>query len=530
MKKLILLLFVCAVFSHAEAQQTKTFEINPFGDDKIDCCIPRNTFVKFRISHVNIFKLEGYALAKNVDIDFASPADAFFPAKPSAPADDAAPIADKAAGNDPQAKIAFVIQGFQQDLDKARKAFSLLERNKQRGESDETVRQMQEAIRKQEAVIKKLQEEIDELKKKQAIIDAAKDDFITYYQLLRNGMQKIQRFLKLEAQLDSMLKDDLVRDVDVLKENAALYVESVYGSRLPSACLATLNTTLDDIANNFLLLKKAYEEMNPEQSDSTDFSLEKKSGDAVISMKGKLAKKMTMLYEKEFSYMEKLVNQVIEPDKNGDVFNKAKAGILLYNRIKNESFIAFSQTQQAVGDSLIITPGLADKNKKETLLFNPVIIHTTGGLKVNFSTGYLLSFIGNDKYSEYTDASGQKGVIQQKRNTVTHAIGALAHVYPRRCGSVTPGLTAGVSLTASGDAGFYLGASALFLERNRLAITAGISEVKVDRIDTGNLGAETASGSGKFPYLNTANTAPVYNSIYRTAFFIGITYNIFSGK
>lgn len=170
-----------------------------------------------------------------------------------------------------------------------------------------------------------------------------------------------------------------------------------------------------------------------------------------------------------------------------------------------------------------ITPSLKDNSGKVVKEFNKITLRARGGIKVNFSTGYLLSFIGDENYAYYTQSDSVKGITKQAKNQITHAIGALCHVYKRICRDFTISGSAGLSITNDGTVGFYTGLSGLFTEKNRLAFTVGASAIKIKQLNTGNL---KDLGNGKYDFLTPSNTSINYDNLYRTSFFIGITYNI----
>jgi hypothetical protein len=84
----------------------------------------------------------------------------------------------------------------------------------------------------------------------------------------------------------------------------------------------------------------------------------------------------------------------------------------------------------------------------------------------------------------------------------------------------------GLSINDDANAGFYLGASALFTESNRLVLTTGVSFIKVKRLNTSNLALNSTAGN--YDFSNATDTEIKYDDVSKPSFFIGITYNLFS--
>lgn len=526
MKTIIGLLFILLVAGSATAQKDTSksksvvFDINPVGEDQTACCVVYGSMIKFRISHVNSIKLSGHMLAKGVDLDFPSPSFLSTITVPETFSPPAAPIATE------QENALRILNQYKYGLTKGN-----VWRDKKAKYKD--------SIATNTAIsIDLLQKKIAEMEQRTEQISQSKKDFATAYTTIIAGFRKIQQYISVENQLDSMIPDLVIRDVAALKENTRNYLAAVYGDTETGEYLLTVLNTFTEINEAYMQLKKAYEEINLPQTDSTQLSGSLKSADGktVVTVNGAYAKTKTpIFFEKEFTYAGKIVDQLNDGKKSAEIFNKARAGVDLYHRIQKETFVVYTPAQQVVNDSAIITPSLKDVSGKTVLGFNPVSVRSKGGIKVNFSTGYLLSLTGDDSYSYYsepgtggTGGNVTKGILRQDKNGLTGAIGALAHVYKRSCRNVNLAATGGFSVTAAGNIGFYLGSSLLFLEKNRLAISAGLAYVKINTLDTGNL--MPSASADKYVFSSAADTKINYTYLYKPAFFFGITYNLFSGK
>lgn len=525
MKTTICLLLVLLLAGSVTAQKnlsipkSTVFHINPVGEDQTACCVVYGSMVKFRISHVNSIKLSGHTLAKGVDLDFASPSFLSTITVPETFSSPPPPV-------DNEEKTA------QQLYQLYKKGFA-----KTQLFGDEE-KKYENSLGKATHTIDSLQKKIAAMEQRKEQISQSKKDFTAAYITLVTGIRKIQEYITIENQLDSMLPDLVVRDVEVLKENASNYLTAVYDETDSKKYLPKVLNTITGIHDAYAKLKKAYEEINLPQTDSTQLSGNLKSADGktVVTVNGAYAKaKAPLFFEKEFVYAGKIMDQLNDGKKSAEIVNKARAGVDLYQIIQKDSFIVYTPAQQVVNDSTIFTPSLKDASGKTVLSFHPVSVRAKGGIKVNFSTGYLLSLTGDDNYSYYsepgtggTGGNVTKGIVKQDKNGLTGAIGALAHVYKRSCSNINLAATGGFSVTAAGNIGFYLGSSLLFLEKNRLAISAGLAYVKINTLDTGNL--MPSASADKYVFSSAADTKINYTYLYKPAFFFGITYNLFSGK
>ncbi len=230
-------------------------------------------------------------------------------------------------------------------------------------------------------------------------------------------------------------------------------------------------------------------------------------------------------FSKTYSYADTLYIKLKDFKTRIAIIKKSFAGIDLYFRIKTEEFAIYTESEPAMSDEVIMRPTLKNYKGETLKEFGPYYIKTTGRLKVNFSTGYLLSFIGDDNFSIYTNSKDSiVGVRIGNSSKLTHSLGALAHVYCTNAGNANIAFSTGVSFTSNSSLGFYLGATGLFQEKNRLALTAGVSFTQVKRINTSNLDYDRHHHTAVFS--STSDHEIRYDLVYRPAFFIGVTYNL----
>lgn len=480
-----------------QSDSVAIFKINPVGQDFYYQKLKFKRQFKFEFSHVNTFIVDGYTTSNPVNFEFAAPSIFANVTVPTPPAGaNTAPV-----GAMPAVAAMVLPNAFGTE-----KMYFKKNANKQ---DDKFVAKNEE--------IKALKAQLAARNKELS------DEFIKSYYAFIATCQKLKRGVIAEDTLYKMMPDIIIRDVDALKKNTTFYMTSVYGVQ-EGELEAALNKLLADFNTQYLDLKSAYQALN-----GTDISAEEELTGALKNKAGSVAINVTKAtatinsdpkFLDEYTAATKIFTDLNTGDNQRNLFNKAIKGIILYRRIQAANFITQSQSDQLLSDEMLTTPQL--KNNKKVILqtFNPVLITATGGIKVDFTTGYLLTFKADDNYTEGV-VGGAKGVIRQETNKLTNAIGALAHVYCRTAYGVTPALSGGFSLTNNGNIGFYLGGSGLFLEKNRLALTAGISCIKVNVLNNGNL------TDNKF---NSDNTIINYDSLYKTGFFVGITYNIFTNN
>lgn len=519
MKKLnttvIILALLCSLLyaKRAKAQEATgtpslIFEINPMGTDILNRKVKFGSTFKFRITHVNSFKLNGYSTAKPFNYETAAPsvfADTKLPGLPDG---------TKATAGDGIISLPTYAGALE--------SFTLRAgRSNKNGRAAKQLADAQTKLAKAQNKLAALNEQLN-------------NDFANNYNDFADGYHNLQKYTVAEDSLYKMLPDIIIPDPEGLRENATSYMISVYHTSDKDKFADVLTLTLRDINKHYIALKKAYEALNKTGiSDVSDITgpLKNQSGSITITItKATATIKNDPKFLDQYTAATKIFNDINTADTQSKLFNKAFKGIGLYRMIdKDNAFTVYTDGQQITDDETQITPSL--KNNKGIIVkeFNPVTINAYGGIKVNFSTGYLLTFRGDNNYAYYSEGSPSKiaGVVKQKSNSLTNSIGALAHVYRRSAQGAAAGLSGGFSLTNNGNIGFYLGGSGLFLEKSRLAITAGLSYVKVNVLNTGNLNKVENTNPQKYTF-NSKETKINYDSLYKPGFFIGITYNLFS--
>ncbi|MCX6239795.1 MAG: hypothetical protein NTY07_19995 [Bacteroidia bacterium] len=482
MKRIILLISFWGVLI-AQTQikaQTHMITINPFGPDTVIKSVKYGERVKFKILNVNTFKVNGFVTSKPVNIDFDVPT-----------------IVINLAKQDE-------ILGKKDELPKDAKGARTDSSNNfiHLAAATKTIAEMQ-------------------------------IEFKTKFTEFKNEYYMINAYTSLKDNLYLKLSDAVfIPNIETLKKDCTSEYVVLYGSKKDlEADKLKVITDLNEINNNYILLKSLYEELQNMQKDASFImsgtlqTTDKKNSLNVKNAEVKLETKK--YFEDEYSFAKKVYDQLNDENNRQTLIRKAYDGIVLYYKIQNESFEVYTDSEPVNADEVTLTPILKYKDDKVAKEFSPYHIRTIGGVKVNFSSGYLLSFVGDDNYTIYKDSNGNIGASKGNSNKLTHGLGALAHVYCRSDKDYNWALSTGISLANNSNLSFYFGGSFMFTEKNRIVISSGISLNQVQRLNTYNLQAGTGD---KYTFLSASDNTIKYDQVYRPAVFISVTYNLSGNK
>ncbi|MGV0924522.1 hypothetical protein [Empedobacter tilapiae] len=189
------------------------------------------------------------------------------------------------------------------------------------------------------------------------------------------------------------------------------------------------------------------------------------------------------------------------------------------NFAQETEFSYLDDARQIRDDKVAITPKIYDKTGEKVLhTFPDFTITPTHKLRVNFSAGYLLSFIGNEEYGIRYENDKAIGITKLEEEKFSHALGVLTHAFYDFGTPLDYGISAGISLNTDAKINFYGGLSIAFTQENRLVLTSGISFVNVKRLNISNLDNDLN--------FTSSNIEINYIERYKPAFFVGLTYNL----
>ena len=494
--KLFITVMVLGFVVKSWGQKQEEIEINPFGTDKPISKTEKGNSVKFKISNVNTFKINGVVESKSLNIDFEIP-EIFQNLNKS-------PLIENTDGQ-PNAMVKSYGLQIQETIDAINSA--------NKSNNKQSVNQLLETL-------KNLNEEY--LKEKE-------QSFINLFSLFLSKYNKIHQQIELEGKLIEQIKDSIfIRDTIVLKNNVKEYFKSVYGSKTTEEAKKTTETDLNNLMLEYTQLLKIYDELNKTlEKDSVVLNGKLESSDKKTTInidKATVSQERKKYFSEEMTFAKKVFETISDIKNRNEIIKKTQQGIDWYNKIDQESYTIYTDAIQLNDDETTVTPKLKFSNGNIAHEFQPLTIKTFGGIKVNFSTGYLVSFIGDDNFSPFKDNSGNTiGVVESNKNAVTHSLGGLVHVYPNWKNSPQLGLSAGASLATNGNLGFYFGGSLFFLEKNRLVITGGYSFIKVKQLNSSNL---NKISDNRYEFVSSTDTEIRYDDVYKGGWFIGVTYNL----
>ena len=460
-------------------------EIKPFGEDVPLKSAKIGSTVKFKISNVNTFKISGDLGSKPLAINFEVP-----------------PIFNDLFKEKEDS-------GSEQKKDLT----AFISSNKLKG----NIKFNQTFIDQYNTLYI---EQVDKIKE-------IEDKFMAEYKIFLEKYNAIQQQVELEGKLNKLLSDSIfIENVDTLKLTAKRYYKSSF-TQTDDIVFSETKDNLDALSVSFTKMVKAYDELN--------FTLEKDSVQVTGMLKSKddkaylkvinayMYQNRKKYFSDEMAFAKKSMEVFLEVKNRNAVIEKAQSGIAFYRKISSAKFEVFTDAEQITDDEMEFTPKLKNAKGKVVHEFKPVKVTSFGGWKVNFSSGYFLSFIGDENYGLVKDSGGNTiGAIGANEDKVTHALGGLMHVY-KRCGNGPQfGMSFGLSLSTNQNLGFYAGPSLFFLEKNRLVLTTGYSFIKVKQLNTSNL----SQIDGKYLFNTATDTEIKYDSVYQGALFVGLTYNL----
>ena len=377
---------------------------------------------------------------------------------------------------------------------------------------------------------KKLEEEIKFIKNVAEKSELFKEEFVVF----QNHFSNIDKYTTLRTILVNQIKKDSVfignkeqfinRSKSTFKEIYVSEANHLQKKNLVSSDLLKLGS-------GYVKLVQIYEQLNSlNKNKELKLSGELKDGDNVLKFKNISASFETKyLFDDEMKKVKVINDSLSQPKNRTKIIVESQAGIDLYDEIINAPFTSKIISKNIYDDNAEITPQLKNSKGKVMHEYPMVKVSSYGNWKVNGSAGYFLNFISDDNYQLRkkidNDANSKAGVSESNTNALKHSLGGLLHSYYNLEGSVDAGLSVGLSINDDANAGFYLGGSLFFTEKNRLVFTSGVSFIKVNRLNTANLAINTQSS--QFDFTNASDTEIKYDEVYKPSFFIGISYNLF---
>lgn len=359
-------------------------------------------------------------------------------------------------------------------------------------------------------------------------------EFISEFKNFQKHFSTINNYTSLKEKLLNLIRKDsvFICNPENFKARCSSTYVSIYNSN--NDYLQDKNRFQQEIASleeAYIKLVSLYQQINKLYKNSElKLSGELKDAKTVLKFNDiKASIETKYLFEEEMKKIKAIYDALLNTENNKKMSNEIYEGIDLYDEILNNDFKKTIVSPYIYDDIAEITPQLKNAKGKVVFEYQKLKVNVYGNIKINGSAGYFLNFIQEDNYSLRkkinTNPNSKNGVDSASRNTIKHALGGLLHAYYNAKGSVDYGLSVGLSINDSANAGFYLGLSGFFTEKNRLVVTSGLSFVKVKRINTANLTTNTLTN--QLDFLNEEDTEIRYEDVYKPSLFVGISYNLF---
>ena len=310
-----------------------------------------------------------------------------------------------------------------------------------------------------------------------------------YYKKFLASANHLRKAVNLKKELIGLLDGDsvFVKNVDALKANSRLLNADAYQK---------LN--YDDLFTN---VGNTFREFQMQFQKENEIAVKD-------SAKLQMMSNATRIYE--------IINNEANAEKD---YKIAMEGIILYNFMQKDDFAFHTEPIQFNGDYEVITPILKNTIGEVIYTFNPITLSTYGSWKADVSSGYMLSFKGNENYSLISDGDGNRiGVKEGNLDEISHAFGVLAHVYYDFKSEIKPAVSAGISANQNATVGFYGGVSFMMKSKTRFIATLGWSYIKLKKMDRSNINDDLR--------FTTQDTEIRYDEVFTGAPFIGITFNL----
>ena len=371
---------------------------------------------------------------------------------------------------------------------------------------------------------KELQKELDELKE----IKKLESYFIKDFKKFQNSFNKITNYSLINSLLIAQIKETplFISSDEIFKAKAESTLMSLTKKKDVDFTKRDIVNQFDELISLNNRLSINYQKINELlKKRKFEFSGKLKDGNNILNvdkMKAELELKYT--FEDEMSKVKAINDSLLNPKNRNKIITETFKGCDLYSEINKSKFTTTISSDFVYDDGAEITFQLKDEKGNVLHTYPKIKVKTYKNWKVNGSAGYFLSFTGDENYEVYKNENDTNNYLRaSNKNDIKHSLGGLLHAYYNLRADLALGFSAGLSINDDANAGFYLGGSAFITESNRLVLTAGVSFVKVDKLNTSNL---YQNDKGVY-YFKADDYQIKYDKVYKPAFFIGITYNLF---
>ncbi len=295
--------------------------------------------------------------------------------------------------------------------------------------------------------------------------------------------------------------DDLTKDQ--ILEKIKLGIKSLYGKGAndPNGMRKVLLPLFDNVKEAWIDLENAYNHL--------------------------VEKGVNGSYEKSFE-AEKNRWTTFQKTDEAVLKNALDNAVGTWRAVDSASFQAVGGPFQADGDELTLKITASRKEgvdarfpTKHVCTDKTVaVLRIKGGIKLDFSTGFIFAGPTDRSYSLRMNADGDNEIVRNGRATegiCAISPGVFIHIYPRTAADMALALTISLAINKSSIVDYYMGPSLLIGSSRRIALNTGIGIRTISTL---------SSDYREHDILpSDVGTIPLVNTIH-FAYFIGVSFNL----
>lgn len=223
--------------------------------------------------------------------------------------------------------------------------------------------------------------------------------------------------------------------------------------------------------------------------------------------------------------------------KSNEILKLINTGVGRINELLDDNnYTIYQPTSTFKDDEKDVLIELKNRDGKIIKSYGPYTVINKGKTKINFSTGYFLSFPfkQHEEFNYAFDTTGTTIIgikSSNKKEILSHSFGVLLNCYWLTGYNFNIGGSVGLSISTETNVNFHGGLTVFFTEKDRIAFTIGMSLVKVQQLNSKNLikveNNDILKEKADYKFTS-ANTDITYNKYYRPALFCAFTFNLMS--
>lgn len=253
---------------------------------------------------------------------------------------------------------------------------------------------------------------------------------------------------------------------DKNQDNAAKMTQTLSSAGIDSASIADLRKDFDAFEAAYRKVSIQYQ-----KSVATADSVGEKDKAARIKSAQEQVEKDYEALEEKYTKTLANINRLFRKATESDSYSVKSLPMVLDGRAGDADEVEF------------------DVRIDDKSLPVPFTFRVGGGIKVDYSVGPVANFIADHQYYYDTEGKLQQRPESKLLERLTPSVAAMMHVYPRTCGSFSPGVMFGINANFKEltdiNLGFLVGASAVLGRAQKVIVSTGLSYAKVSRLKAG---------------------------------------------